>query len=77
MSIRIGQASLGETGGRGQKPGNQTGRELNFSYWYNGNWLGILRFKDPAMSERAAQACEDGVRNRNICLLYTSDAADE
>ena len=46
MSIRIGQASLGETGGRGQKPGNQTGRELNFSYWYNGNWLGILRFKD-------------------------------
>lgn len=42
------------------------GRELNFSYWYNGNWLGILRFKDPAMSERAAQACEDGVRNRNI-----------
>ena len=66
MSIRIGQASLGETGGRGQKPGNQTGRELNFSYWYNGSWLGILRFKDPAMSERAAQACEDGVRNRNI-----------
>ena len=66
MSIRIGQASLGETGGRGQKPGNQTGRELNFSYWYNGNWLGILRFKDPAMSERAARACEDGVRNRNI-----------
>ena len=66
MSIRFGQASLGETGGRGQKPGNQTGRELNFSYWYNGNWLGILRFKDPAMSERAARACEDGVRNRNI-----------
>ena len=23
MSIKIGQASLGETGGRGQKPGNQ------------------------------------------------------
>mgnify|MGYP007002458615 FL=1 len=39
MSIRIGQASLGETGGRGQKPGNQNGRELNFSSWYNGHWL--------------------------------------
>ena len=26
MSIRIGQASLGETGGHGQKPGNQNGR---------------------------------------------------
>ena len=45
MSIRIGQASLGETGGRGQRPGNQNGRELNFSNWYNGHWLGILRFK--------------------------------
>lgn len=60
MSIRIGQASLGETGGRGQKPGNQTGRELNFSYWYNGSWLGILRFKDQAMSERAGA----GLRRR-------------
>ena len=40
MSIKIGQASLGETGGRGQQPGNQNGRELNFSNWYNnGHWL--------------------------------------
>lgn len=45
MSIKIGQASLGETGGRNQQPGNQTGRELNISNWYNGRWLGILRYK--------------------------------
>lgn len=66
MSIRIGQASLGETGGRGQQPGNQNGRELNFSNWYNGYWLGILRFKNAQEAEKAAQACEDGVRNKNI-----------
>ena len=66
MSIKIGQASLGETGGRGQQPGNQNGRELNFSNWYNGHWLGILRFKNAQEAEKAAQACEAGVRNQNI-----------
>lgn len=66
MSVRIGQASLGETGAHGQKPGNQTGRELNFAYWYSGSWLGVLRFKDRRKAELAAQACEAGVGNKNI-----------
>lgn len=66
MSIKIGQASLGETGGWNQKPGNQTGRELNISYWYNGHWLGLLRYKDPRKAERAAQTCEAAIKNRNI-----------
>ena len=59
MSIKIGQASLGETGGRNQQPGNQTGRELNISNWYNGRWLGILRYKSRKKAERAAQTCEE------------------
>lgn len=66
MSVKIGQASLGETGGHGQQPGNQTGRELNIANWYNGRWLGVLRFRDRKKAERAAQACEAGVKNRNI-----------
>ena len=66
MSVKIGQASLGETGGHGQQPGNQTGRELNFANWYNGRWLGVLRLLDRKKAERAAQACEAGVKNRNI-----------
>lgn len=66
MSIKIGQASLGETGGWNQKPGNQTGRELNISYWYNGHWLGLLRYKDPRKAERAAKTCEAAIKNRNI-----------
>ena len=66
MSIKIGQASLGETGGRNQQPGNQTGRELNISNWYNGRWLGILRYKSRKKAERAAQTCEAAIKNRNI-----------
>lgn len=66
MSIKIGQASLGETGGWNQKPGNQTGRELNISNWYNGRWLGVLRYRDRKKAERAAQACEAAIKNPNI-----------
>lgn len=66
MSIKIGQASLGETGGRNQQPGNQTGRELNISNWYNGHWIGVLRYKSRKKSERAAQTCEAAIKNRNI-----------
>lgn len=66
MRVRIGQASLGETGAHNQKAGNQNGRELNFSNWYDGRWLFVLRYKDEKKAERAAQACEAAVRNRNI-----------
>ena len=66
MTVKIGQASLGETGAHGQMPGNQNGRELNFARWYDGNWLGILRLKEIGKAELAAQACEAGVKNHNI-----------
>lgn len=66
MSIKIGQASLGETGGRNQQPGNQNGRELNISRWYNGRWIGVLRYKSRKKAERAAQTCEAAIKNRNI-----------
>lgn len=66
MSVRIGQASLGESGAHNQQAGNQNGRELNFSNWYNGSWLFALRYKDRIKAERAAQACEAAVRNPNI-----------
>lgn len=66
MSIKIGQASLGETGGWNQQPGNQTGRELNISNWYNGRWLGVLRYKDRKKAELAAQTCEAAAKNKNI-----------
>lgn len=66
MTVRIGQASLGETGAHNQKAGNQTGRELNFSYWYRGNWLFVLRFKDRKKAKKAVKACKDAINNPNI-----------
>lgn len=66
MSIRIGQASCGESGITEQKPGDQTGRELNFAEWYHGTWLAVLRCCDERQAERAARACEAAIRNKNI-----------
>lgn len=66
MSICIGQASCGESGIAEQKPGDQTGRELNFAEWYHGTWLAVLRCCDERQAERAARACEAAVRNKNI-----------
>ena len=66
MSIRIGQASCGESGIAEQKPGDQTGRELNFAEWYHGTWLAVLRCCDERQAERAARACEAAIRNKNI-----------
>lgn len=66
MAVRIGQASLGESGAHNQKAGNQTGRELNFSYWYKGSWLFVLRFKDRKKAKKAVKACKDAVNNPNI-----------
>ena len=73
MSIRIGQASCGESGIAEQKPGDQTGRELNFAEWYHGTWLAVLRCCDERQAERAARACEAAVRNKNIgyCRIGT------
>lgn len=65
MSIKIGQASLGETGGRNQQPGNQNGRELNISNWYNGRWIGVLRYKSrkkpSGPRRRARQRLKTGI----------------
>ena len=72
MSIKIGQASLGETGGRNQQPGHQTGRELNISNWYQGRWLGVLRYKSRKKAELAAQTCEAAIKNPNIGYAWTA-----
>lgn len=72
MSIKIGQASLGEIGGRNQQPGNQTGRELNISNWYNGRWLGVLRYKSRKKAERAAQTCEAAIKTGTSATTWTT-----
>ena len=67
MAVYIGQASIDEHGGiHGGQAGNQSGRELNKSGWYNGGWTLLIRAKDPKTAEKMAEACEDGVANKNI-----------
>lgn len=66
MSVMIGQASRGESGIVDQIAGNQTGRELNKSPWYDGGWTLLLRPRDREVAERMATACEAGVSNPRI-----------
>ena len=67
MAVYIGQASIDENGGiKNGKAGNQSGRELNRSNWYNGGWTLLIRAKDQKTAEKMARACEAGVSNKNI-----------
>lgn len=65
--MRIGQASIDERGSiRNGQSGNQNGRELNISSWYQGNWTLLIRPSSKELGERMAKACEAACRNRNI-----------
>ena len=65
--VRIGQASLGSEGRvRGDKAGNQNGKELNTRSWHDGNWNVMLRARNPEVAEKIAKNCEAACANRNI-----------
>lgn len=67
MAVYIGQASIDENGKiKNGQAGNQSGRELNKSNWYNNGWTLLIRAKDPNLAEKMAKACEAGVANKNI-----------
>lgn len=67
MAVRIGHASKDENGkGTGGAGGDQTGKEVKISNWYNGGWGFLARPKDPATAERMAAACEAACNNPNV-----------
>ena len=66
MTVRIGHASGGETGARGGKAGDQTGREVKISNWYAASWDFVARAKDGAAAARIAAAAIAGAENSNI-----------
>lgn len=67
MTVRIGHASIDENGkAAGGKAGDQTGKEVKISNWYNGNWGFVARAKNPEVSEAIAVSAEDGCNNQNI-----------
>ena len=48
MSVLIGHASIAEGGGVYGKPGDQTGREVGISVYYNYPWDCVLRYEGEA-----------------------------
>lgn len=57
--MKIGHASADELGRSvGAVPGDQTGREICVRDWYSSPWDAVLRCRDAAMREKAAQYME-------------------
>ena len=65
--ILIAQASIGESGIRGQIAGNQTGRELNIRKYYKHKqgWR-LFRYPDAVVQNKIAFAALNGVNNDRI-----------
>lgn len=67
MAVRIGHASIDERGKAiGGSAGDQTGKEVKVSNWYNGGWQFVARAKSEAVAEKMAAACEHGCGNPHI-----------
>lgn len=67
MTVRIGHASIDENGkAAGGIAGDQSGREVRISGWYNGGWQFAARAKSSATAEAIAAAAEAGCANPNI-----------
>lgn len=67
MSVLIAHASIDENKQiKGGAAGDQTGREVCIRDWYNKPWTYLIRFKDPQMAEKVAQAMEWAAANDNI-----------
>ena len=67
--MRIGHASIDENKkSRGGEPGDQTGKEVCIRDFYKKPWEYLLRCKDPAKSEKMADACE--TLCKNDCIGY-------
>lgn len=64
---KIGHSSIDERGkASGGQAGDQNGREVCFSSWYDKKWGYVLRPKDKTVAERMATACEKGCSNDMI-----------
>lgn len=67
MAVKIGHASLDENkSGRNGAAGDQTGREVYTTNWYDGGWHTLIRAKTRELAEAMAKACEAGCANPNI-----------
>ncbi|MBQ6274477.1 MAG: peptidoglycan-binding protein [Oscillospiraceae bacterium] len=66
MSVRIGHASIAETGTVNGTAGDQTGREVCTRSWWDGGWLFAAIHPDAGVRERHAAAVEAACANDQI-----------
>lgn len=52
--------------------GDQTGKEVRASSWYDGNWTTVYRFTDASVGGKLADAYQDMICNGNIGSADTS-----
>ena len=65
--VMLGYASQDEFGNdRGGEAGDQTGKEVKVSSWYNHPWTKVYRCIDPVAAEKIAVAMEQACANDNI-----------
>ena len=71
--VKIVHAKTGEKGGRNNKPGDQTGKEVTVDDWSysiiglnSRHWQYVFRAKDPEVGRRIAQLMVDAANNDHI-----------
>jgi hypothetical protein len=66
MSVKIGHASISETGGINGAKGDSTGKEVCIRDWYDKGWDFMAIHPDAAVREKHAVAIEDACNNDYI-----------
>ena len=67
MAIKIGHASINEYGKiTGGREGDQTGKEIFITNWYNGGWNLMLRPVTDELAEKSAKFTEQICENDNV-----------
>lgn len=67
MAVKIGHASIDENGrATGGKAGDQTGKEVCFSIWWNDGWTALVRPIKKSVANKIVKACKAGVNNKKI-----------
>lgn len=66
MSVLCGWASIGENGGRNNKAGDQTGREVKLGNWYRFGQTTVYRWKSRTNATRYAKIIKAFCKNEHI-----------
>lgn len=67
MSVKIGHARIDERGKTsGGALGDNNGKEVMISDWYNKPWVAVFRAKDASVAEKIAKTMEAACANDNI-----------